>query len=522
MTMNRLKLLLLLLLIPVVSKAEFVDKNRAQRFALDFINSRTTDIDGVLETVPVYNGDVLTYYIVNLKPEGWVLVSADDAVSPLLGYNTTEHFEKSFIKGNIATWMDYYSVQIVDAIKAHDKSLPGWDNGSKKSTRASSDIVEPLIKVNWNQGSPYNQFCPMDGDKHSVVGCVAVGMAQAMSVARWPNRPTGQFAYYDNVVGNVSIDYDKEDAYNWNKIIAGDDNKVWVAHLLYHCGVAVKMQYSADGSGTFTSQVPNALKRNFSYPNSVSYYSRDNYSLEEWKQMMVDELKAGRAVIYSAYDSKGGYGHCFNLDGYDGSAMFHVNWGWGGSGNGYFTVDGLKDTHMNMNYDSRHAAVLGVRGPTTAPIDIKLSSTTVMYDVAVGTAFSTVTVETEVESTSCSITIKGSYNFITKKNNSVPFSYSTVKKALVTTEALTKDKEYSVIVTATNKTTKEKLEKSFTITAISDTEVKIVEDEPVSVDFFSLSGVKVSAQSESELAPGAYIKVSESKGKKTTSKVVVR
>lgn len=505
------------------AKADVVNRERALAYALDFIHSKTQSVEGVLDAEPVYSKNVAAYYVVNLKPQGWVLVSAQDAVEPLLGYSMTGRFDLNAVKGNIAEWLDGYSVQITDAVAAHDKSLPGWDSRSiPVMTRAASDIVDPLIKVNWDQGRPYNQFCPMDGESRSVVGCVAVGMAQAMSVARWPKRPSGMHSYVHESLGTIYVDYDQEAGYDWDKIISGADGKVWVAHLLFHCGVSVDMGYGAGGSGAFTKTVASALKKYFSYPDCVQYYSKGSTSVDEWKAAIVSELKSGRAVIYSAHDSQGGYGHCFNIDGYDGSAMFHVNWGWSGVGNGYFTIDGLRDAHMGMNYDSNHAIVIGVRPPSSAPQDIALSGTQVQSGVPVGTPVLSVSVKSEMPDAKYSIDVKGKYNVTTRKYNSVPFAYSSFENAIVTTGQLTDGKTYKILVIATNVSTNERLEKNFEITASKETGVvTLSESMPDRVEFYSVSGQKLAVDAN-ELPAGMYIMVTERGGKKTTSKYLKR
>ena len=45
---------------------------------------------------------------------------------------------------------------------------------------------------------------------------------------------------------------------------------------------------------------------------------------------------AKRVVLYSGFNESSG--HQFVIDGYDGKGFFHVNWGWGGSEDGYFTL----------------------------------------------------------------------------------------------------------------------------------------------------------------------------------------
>ena len=55
--------------------------------------------------------------------------------------------------------------------------------------------------------------------------------------------------------------------------------------------------------------------------------------------MLRAEIDAGRPLLYTGYDTSGG--HAFVFDGYDNQGNFHVNWGWGGSHDGYYMVGQL-------------------------------------------------------------------------------------------------------------------------------------------------------------------------------------
>ncbi|MBO4499794.1 MAG: C10 family peptidase [Bacteroidaceae bacterium] len=481
----------ILLAFSSVASADVVDQLRAAKFVEESLSEIMADGARIHDMESVYKDGVMVYYIVNIEPEGWAIVSASDAVLPLLGYNNKGSLKSGDITEAMSEWLDSYAGQIKDAVQAKDKPLAKWENPrhSTIDTRGSSDIVSPIIEVNWNQGRPYNQFCPSDSRGVSVVGCVAVGMAQAMSAVRWPDRPVGQKSYYHSSYGTISINYDLEDAYDWDKIVNGDDNKVWVAHLLYHCGVSVNMDYSPDGSGTQTSLVASALQKYYSYPSSVKYYSRDNYS-GNWVDLIISELKAGRPIIYSGSDSGGGYGHCFNIDGYDGNSMFHLNWGWGGYGDGYFTIDGLRDRHMNMNYDVHHGAVVGLRAPSATPTDFTLTNTEVELGSPRGTKVASVNVESDIPGRYM-YTITGTYNIITKKYNPVPFEFD-FSGDIVTSQAVTEAKEYKTLVTVTSSATKESLTKEFVLKVKSGTGLDVIKSiEPVSVSYYSLTGQKI-------------------------------
>lgn len=74
--------------------------------------------------------------------------------------------------------------------------------------------------------------------------------------------------------------------------------------------------------------------------------------------MMVRELREGRPVLYSGFGS--GDGHAFVIDGYDGSGMFHVNWGWGGSRDEYYVLSVLNPYNNGDGYSSNQSAIIGV------------------------------------------------------------------------------------------------------------------------------------------------------------------
>ena len=505
MNMRKISILLFALSLFVVQTITAVEVNvkRAQDFAVEYLLSMGVQEYSVSQIECVRKDGNAIYYIVNMNPCGWVLVSAQDGVRPLLGYNLEGTFVNDPQMTNQMEWMEYYSRQISDAIRDNDKPISNWDKPSRPVKTRATGVIEPLIQVNWNQGNPYNVFCPQDDGGRAVVGCVAVGMAQAMSVARWPEKPNGTYSYNHNRYGTISINYDEEDPYDWDKIIDGDDGKVWVAHLLYHCGVAVAMDYSPSGSGSYNYKVAKALVRNFGYSdNTVSYFSKDSYK-GDWSQLLLNELEAGRAIVYAGTDTKGGYGHCFNIDGYDG-ALFHVNWGWGGSNNGYFPIDGLRDLKMNMNYDADHSVVIGVKKPSSAPLDITLSNTELQAGLPAGTALSNVYVKSDIEGF-YTYKITGPYNYVTRKYSSVPFKIN-MSKELVSTESLVAGTEYEVIITVSNMEG-ESLKREFLLTVSNTAGIDNVDNEPaVANEFYLLSGVKLD-MNEENLRPGIYIQV---------------
>ena len=178
--------------------------------------------------------------------------------------------------------------------------------------------------------------------------------------------------------------------------------------------------------------------------------------------MIQTELQEGRAVTYAGNDPVKKYGHCFNIDGFDGTSAYHLNWGWGGVGNAYFQLNGLKDQRMDMNYTNGHEMVIGIRAPSEKPSNITLSNRTVQAMKPAGTVVGTVTVESEAENPTYAFKVVGPYSIIMHRNMPAPFKV--VDDQLVTTEELSAENgDREIEITATNQQNGASVTRHFTI-----------------------------------------------------------
>ena len=135
------------------------------------------------------------------------------------------------------------------------------------------------------------------------------------------------------------------DVYSANNYTAEQADAV--AKLMLHCGVAVDMNYGLSGSGSFSSDATTALNEYFKYDSRL--YSRDIYTKAEWMDIIFDEISNGRPILYGGVTAQNA-GHAFVFDGYDAEGLVHVNWGWSGSGNGYFEVALLNSNTGSYSY----------------------------------------------------------------------------------------------------------------------------------------------------------------------------
>jgi len=287
------------------------------------------------------------YYILTFD-EGWVIVSAEDATTPVLGYNVSGTYPTNDqINYNFESWMqhfvDQYNYIKENNVTATKEISSEWNkymtSEPEKLLSGDRDVTTPLLTTMWNQDAPYNLLCPEDEagpGGHVYVGCVATAMSQIMHYWRYPNNGSGSDSYYQYPYGTISANYDT--TYNWNGMqdVISNENPWDIALIGYHAAVSVEMDFGADGSGSYSWDVPSALENHFNYSTSAAYVEKSNYSSSVWENYMQQDLDAGKPLYYSGYSSSGG--HAFVCDAYEGSNYYHFNFGWSGSGNGFFTL----------------------------------------------------------------------------------------------------------------------------------------------------------------------------------------
>lgn len=308
------------------------------------------------------------YYIYNRKGGGFVIVSGDDRIAPILGYSEEDSFPTKDIPVGLQGWMNTYTEHISALLASGDIIQSSLVMNQKGSLYPTS--VAPFILTTWNQDEPYNNYCPVyqsgTGDIKSLVGCVGTAMAQVMKYYNYPTKGTGSNSYTSHTRSlNASANFG-ETTYDWSNMLNNyasgsytEDNRNAVATLMYHCGVSVNMDYCNDDQGTSSAvahDIVNSLVKNFGYDANISTLTRDYFSTGEWMSIIKSELSLLRPIIYSGFSTNSN-GHTFIIDGYDKNDLLHVNWGYGGRFDGYFNLSILnpKDgTNTGYNYSENY------------------------------------------------------------------------------------------------------------------------------------------------------------------------
>jgi len=348
--------------------------------------------------------------VVSLSPEGWLLMSRDYSALPVLAFSLTGNFviPPADMNDNRFVYLSGYEKQLMSST-AEKSSVTDrrWDPSfyfTKSASGIASVNVSPLIRVTWNQGSTWNRFCPADAagpGGHTYVGCVAVSMAQAMSVYGAPSTGKGSNQYIHPVYGYISANFGAT-TYDWKNMgqATPDDNN---ALILYHCAVSVSMDFAPDGSGTLTSAAAaTAMKSYFYYSQKMTWVKRGT-DTELWKSRLDENLVGGRPIIYSGFPATGSVGHAFNIDGVFNSNYYHVNWGWSGVNNGYYTIDNLKPGTSDFTKDQ--AAIFNIQ-PYYYPTGVELSDTLVLLNQPAGKAVGKFSVTDEATDNSYSVNLE--------------------------------------------------------------------------------------------------------------------
>ena len=352
-----LYIIIVLMLTSVSALAGTVDKQQAARLGAKFVEANfaeNTSLEWVCTAVTEKGNP--SYHVFNGIPDGFVIVSACNLTSPILGYSETGYFDGNHIPAGLRYFLDGYGQSVDFAeeklTKADFVIAKEWENLERcgKTQNSKSVVVEPLVSTHWDQDCYYNSHCPKDNEGPcgcTYAGCVATSMAQVMKYWNHPQQGTGTHSYNSYLYGTISADFGAA-TYHWDEMPESlQGNEQYVGPLIFHCGVSVNMEYGAYGSGALHQNIPSAMSSYFGYGTSHNL-ERDDYSYDEWVSMMHDALDMAIPILYAGTDGAN-MGHSFICDGYDDNGLFHINWSWGGVLDGYFSIDNLHTYNQTWN-----------------------------------------------------------------------------------------------------------------------------------------------------------------------------
>ncbi|HXP49034.1 MAG TPA: Spi family protease inhibitor, partial [Bacteroidia bacterium] len=205
-----------------IANAGPVTLSVAQKAAINFYVQTSAKV--VTKTTVAYTENdaagIPLYYVLNVNDkDGFVVITAEDAARPIIGYSTNGQWVIPAKGTNIEYWMNLRKKELINIrannLNATTEIAQEWSGyiNNKASKKSMSGAVGPLCQSTWDQQYspyPYNYFCPpgltgsMSTSNQSVTGCVATTMSQIMRYWSYPAKGTGSHSYCDCSSGGYS------------------------------------------------------------------------------------------------------------------------------------------------------------------------------------------------------------------------------------------------------------------------------------------------------------------------------
>ena len=373
-------------------QAEVVPYDKACRMAADFFGVSADVKSPDDHVVLLWKGEGFVtkadpsnppfYVFGSSSGQGFVIISGEDALRPVLAWSHEGHFRHEDMPGSMAAWFDDVD-SAVAAARETGASPFALDRGY-------GDVVLEMKTAAWDQNDPYNYYCPVYNGEKTLTGCVATSMAIVMRYREWPTSGSGTVPAYETSKG-IKVEGRKLGRYDWENMPLTDAGSSWtqeqerdVAILMADCGAAIQANYGLAATSASEYQAFRSMIQYMSYDASAYMAERSWYSDKDWNDLLKSELSANGPVMYSADNKEGG--HAFVIDGYTSEDYFHVNWGWGGTSNGYYTMSLMNPSAQNSPYDDDHNMVINLKPDEggKVPQSIKFYSTEFGGDILRG------------------------------------------------------------------------------------------------------------------------------------------
>lgn len=347
-------------------QAQIVNRTEALNAAENYIGVRHP-CQTIINCEPLVSGNDSIAWVFQCTPQGFIVIASNRSLPPVLAWSEEGSFGEgpgweSFLpifQSDLKARLSFADSESAEskanrykwaAVTSHNR-IPGnfqqWPPEGWSSTGG-------WLFTNWTQSAPYNALCPIDGQTQirSYAGCPATAMAQIVNFHHKTNetRFSDLDDYYHNFgSGNsywIDNDWESRGFPSWDQLnvyletlethylqgltLTNTDK----AALTYACGAAAKQVYSSSGSGTFgVNQAFDAYVR-FGYSDARLVTASDPELSNQLAQNIMQALPAHLAVVNSDWT----VGHNVVVDGYNTDELFHFNFGWGGSANGWYTM----------------------------------------------------------------------------------------------------------------------------------------------------------------------------------------
>lgn len=358
--MKKITLLIIFLLVAVSTFADRLSERQAQEVAANFFTDGVATKAAPSLRLAMKGGPDAepAFYVFNRDGGGFVIVGSDTQYEPVLGYSMENTFKTEGMPANLAYWLQLIAEGAAN--RPATKAVYG---------ASVHQVIRFLNTAKWDQDEPYNNYCPIiSGKNRAVTGCTNTATATIMYYHKWPAAGHGDLPDYTYRVGNRTVTqpgHSLGQAYAWDKMLYTyntgrytEEEGNAVAALMFDIGVMNQANYNYPETGTYVV-IDEMLPKYMDYDPGIRYIERSWYSDAEWCRILKKEIDENRPLMYCNNE------HAFVVDGYDSADYFSINFGWSGSGDGYYPVSIHNFTaNDNLHFVSdtpNNIAVIGIK-----------------------------------------------------------------------------------------------------------------------------------------------------------------
>ncbi|MBF1433841.1 MAG: C10 family peptidase [Prevotella nanceiensis] len=336
---------------PLCLKAHVVTPKEAENIARKYIKLPTKKATRGLSKQSSYSQNA-PYYIYNdAQNKGFVIVSGTTEMGEILAYSNENALDTINLHPGLAQLLNSYKM----AFKAINTNNAVETEAKKGAFFAKT--VAPLLKTTWSQDAPYNALLG-----YNYTGCVATTISQVLKYHEWPVQGMGNVSYVntsDNrtLSGNLNLSQ-----YDWANMLPNYDAPVQatqaqrnaVAKLMKDVGLASGMQYHPGFAVATNQGAFDAFVKHFDYQATCVYQSTEGPSV--FADLLRQELVDGFPFYFygATKDYKGA--HAWVVDGFDDKGFFHMNFGWNGQSNGYYSLSALNLSQSGKEFNGAKLA----------------------------------------------------------------------------------------------------------------------------------------------------------------------
>lgn len=373
-TLGRFLAAVLLTSSTAVAYADPISETEARKIATTFcldnssqnevtLVKRATRTEAKARNLSVSTQATSPYYIYSRgENKGFVIVSGDDCLPEILGYTETGNWDEASQVPALHGWLQMYA-ELIENVQASGQSVSRKAASRRAAATSTKQDIDILLTSHWHQSWPYNNHCPtITGTSNlAATGCVATAATQVGYYFRkdMPDELQNSTPTYGYGDAPVTRSVPKGTPLKWGIMLDNyndshpseyDDA---VAEYVFAMGAACWMTYGSS-SGAQTPEVVNAYSNYFNMDSKNLWKSTTSQTA--WENLIYKDLQEGRPIVYAGY-TESNEGHCIVLDGYRASGnLFHFNFGWGGQGDGWYTVDDVTGvngfgTNQDMVYN---------------------------------------------------------------------------------------------------------------------------------------------------------------------------